>query len=148
MFDTLHAWHWLVLGLVLIGAEALGTGGVFIGTAMAAFISAILKWIVPDLAWEMQLIIFSILAVIFSATYYKLFRKLPKDAEDHPNLNNRSAQMVGKTTTLTEALPATGGKIHFGDTLWSVQPDQAYEAETIVRVVRADGMTLFVEKAE
>ena len=39
---TIQAWHWLVLGLVLLTAEALGAGGFVIGLAIAAFVQSLL----------------------------------------------------------------------------------------------------------
>ena len=56
LLNNLEPWHWLSLGLLLLGAEALGPSGFLLGTAIAAFLLAIINALFSDSSWQTQLI--------------------------------------------------------------------------------------------
>lgn len=63
---------------------------------------------------------------------------------DHPDLNRRADQLVGRVLELAEPIEGGRGKVRGGDTLWLVEgPDAA--RGTRVKVVRASGLLLHVE---
>ena len=46
----LTAYHWLALGLILFGAEALGAAGFLLGAGAAALATGLVVWFAPGLA--------------------------------------------------------------------------------------------------
>ena len=144
----LTPYHWLVLGLLLLIAEALGAAGFLLGAAVAAFAvgEALL---VVDFHWQWQLGGFAILAVVCTALYWRRFRGFNRKRTDHELLNKRAAQLIGRRITLDAPLRNGMGKLRIGDTLWSVRTDASdLEPEAVVEVVGAEGMTLLVEPLE
>ncbi|MBY5994049.1 NfeD family protein [Ferrimonas balearica] len=145
--EALEAWHWLVLGLVLLGLEALGTGGFLLGAAAAGLMLSLLLWIWPEMAWSAQLILFALATVIFTVIYWRGFRRVNQRTEQ-PGLNDRAAQLVGRQVVLEQDLLAGEGKIQIGDTLWRVRCERPLAAGTRVRVVASEGMRLVIEASE
>lgn len=65
---------------------------------------------------------------------------------DQPDLNRRSAQLVGRVVVIEEAIAHGRGKARLGDTLWVVEgPDAPAGVE--MRVTAAQGAVLKVEAA-
>ena len=65
---------------------------------------------------------------------------------DQPDLNRRSAQLVGRVVVIEEAIAHGRGKARLGDTLWIVEgPDAPAGVE--MRVTAAQGAVLRVELA-
>ena len=64
---------------------------------------------------------------------------------DQPDLNRRSAQLVGRVAVVEEAIANGRGKVRIGDTLWMAEgPDVPAGAD--VRVTAARGAALEVER--
>ncbi|WP_257267129.1 NfeD family protein [Endozoicomonas sp. ONNA2] len=120
--NVLEPWHWLILFFVLLGAEALGAGGFLLGSAAAAAVVSLWLWLVPDMSWPVQLVIFGTGSLLLSFSYWKLFRKV-NNKSDSPKLNNRASQLIGRTIMLDHDLPAGQSKLAIGDTLWKVESD-------------------------
>jgi inner membrane protein len=65
---------------------------------------------------------------------------------DQPDLNRRSAQLIGRVVVVEEAIAHGRGKVRVGDTFWPVEgPDAPVGAR--VRVAAARGAVLVVEPA-
>ena len=144
-FQALQAWHWLILGLVLLAAEALGAGGFVLGAAIAALLQAALVALIPDMSWQMQLTIYAFTAVILSVLYWKLFRSY-NEKSDNEQINDRASQMIGRRISLPEDLASGQGKIQFGDTLWRVSAQQPLQQGDLVEVKATQEMVLLIEK--
>ena len=96
-------WHWLAFGGVLLIIEAFAPGFVFIWLGASAALVGGLLFLMPDLAWQTQLLAFSAFAVVSVAGWLLLRRKRPVPT-DQPALNRRSEQYVGRICTLVEAI--------------------------------------------
>jgi len=144
LFDQLHSWHWFVLAVVLIAVEILAPTGFFIGVALAALVLAGILLAIPDLAWDWQLLWFGVLSVGLTVAYMVYFRRI-NDATDNPLLNNRAAQLVGKSFALTADIDRTGAEM-IGDTRWTVRCAGKISKGTRVRVIDSDHMALIVEE--
>lgn len=148
-FEQLTFWHWFAVGAVLMILEIFVPGVVFLWLGVAAAITGIVFWTLPDLTLEMQLIIFAVLSVIAVI----LGRSVVKSRErpsDKPNLNQRGAQHVGAIYMLEEATLNGHGKVRIGDSLWSVElrpVGTELPKGGLVRVEDVDGATLIVESA-
>lgn len=140
----LTAYHWLVLGLLLIVLEVFGFAGFMIGAAFASVIVGVSMFII-DIHWHEQLSMFAFLSVIFTVVYWKFFKSYNENVSDNELLNNRAAQFVGNTYKLETAIENGFGKIKIGDTLWKVRSDIDMDVNNQVEVIGVDGMTLLVK---
>lgn len=141
----LGPWSWWVAGLALLAAEMVVPGFflVWIGlAALAVGILSLLFWDAVFWVWELQAILFAVLAV--AATFIGRRITLRNDATDEPFLNQRGASLVGRTATLREPIREGRGRIRLDDTMWQViGPD--LPAGTQVKVVSSNGRDLTVE---
>lgn len=135
-------WHWFVFSAALGIVEILAPGVFFLWLALAAFATGILALVLP-IGTAMQITLFGVLAVVLVFAAWKFIRKNPI-ASDQPLLNQRSAQYVGKTFSLVEAIQGGSGRIKLGDSTWKVEGPDAPVGST-VRVTGYDGPTLKVE---
>ena len=82
-----------------------------------------------------------------SATQYRILdlRRHPTGT-DHPLLNRRGEQYIGRVFTLDEAIVNGTGKLRIDDTIWKVNGDDL-AAGTAVKVSAAKGVILQVVPA-
>lgn len=141
MFEVITTWHWLTLAVGLLILEALGAGGFLLGISVAALVLSgvvAMEWV--D-SWQYQLLWFSLLAVIFTLLYWKIFRGF-NDRSTEPLLNDRAAQLIGRRLILEETLIGGQGRIKVGDTLWKAEAESELDAGTCVEIFESEGMTL------
>lgn len=145
IITELGPWNWMVLGLLLLGAEVLVPGFFLIWIGIAAVIVGALSlalWDSGFWTWQAQVLVFLGFAIVAVFAGRAIMRR--SDVSDEPLLNQRSAQLIGKTATLQEAIVNGQGRVKLGDTTWSVSgPD--LEAGAQVRVTGAEDMKLTVE---
>lgn len=144
LFDQLHVWHWVVLAAVLFLLEMLIVTGFLLGLALAAVVMAVMVVLLPALAWDWQVLCFGVLAVVLTVACRRYFRR-DNEATDNPLLNDRAAQLVGKTFALGVDLDGAGADM-LGDTRWSLRCRGRLSKGTRVRVVGVDGVVLEVEE--
>ena len=147
----LGPWAWLLLGLVLLCLE-LVVPGVFMmwfGTA-ALIIGGISIMPFTDVSWwpwQAQVVAFLALSVILAVagSWWMRDPDASKPGDDQP-LNDRAAQLRGRTATLVDPIENGIGRIRLGDTMWRVAgPEMG--AGTKVRITGANAETLTVEAA-
>ena len=141
----LGPWSWWVAGLVLLAAEMIVPGFFLVWIGLAALIVGALSLLFWDSAfwvWELQAILFALLAV--ATTFAGRRLTLRNATTDEPFLNQRGASLVGRTATLHEPIREGRGRIRLDDTLWQVMgPD--LPVGTQVKVVSSSGRDLRVE---
>jgi membrane protein implicated in regulation of membrane protease activity len=142
-FEPLY-WHWWVAGLALLVLEAFAPGAVFLWLGISALIVGLLltlfSWALPT-----QLVVFAVLSL---ATFFAYRRFRPKPvATDEPTLNRRGASYVGRSFTLAEPIVNGIGRLRVDDSQWRISGDDV-PAGARVRVTRAEGATLHVERAD
>lgn len=138
----LTQWHWFAIAGILLVAELLIGIGYLLWIGTAAAIVGILVLFVPSLSNALQLVIFSVLAVVNAVAWWAYLRRNPLQS-DRPTLNRRSEQYIGRQFTLDEAIENGRGRVKIGDTYWRIEgPDLA--AGTQIKVVGVDGVLLKV----
>lgn len=146
--SELGIWSWLVLGLALLILEILAPGIFFIWFGLAALVTGGVAFLLSSTSafgWQVQLVVFLVLAVVFALAGRRFFGSKSENL-DEPLLNRRGEQLVGQRTTLTEPIINGRGRIRINDTTWRVKgPD--LPAGTEVRVVAFDAVTLEIEVA-
>ncbi len=136
-------WHWLVLGIVLVVLEVLSPGVYFLWLGIAAIVVGGILYGLPDMTWQMQLVLFAVFSVVSIALARILLQRHPIES-DEPALNRRGEQYIGRVLTLSEPIENGVGRVKVDDTIWRVEgPD--CPAGTRVRVVGVDGVVFQVE---
>jgi membrane protein implicated in regulation of membrane protease activity len=138
-------WHWLLFGLVLLGAEMLTPGGFFLMFfGLAALVVGTLIGLGIELPAWLQWIVFSGLSIASLLVFRgRLLGRIKTG--DSPAVEVDS--LVGETATLLEDLPAGGtAKAELRGTAWTARNDGS---ATLAkgqrsRVTRVEGLTLWL----
>ncbi|HBX54527.1 NfeD family protein [Pseudomonas sp. UBA2684] len=146
MWDTLQHlsfWNWLAVGTLLLILEVFGAGGYLLWIGVAAASVGVLTYLLPELPWTVQFILFGVLSVLTAVFWWRRQRTAAKPS-DQPGLNRRGSELLGRQFALHEAIVSGRGKIKVGDSLWLViGPD--LPAGSRVQVIGQDGVLLKVE---
>jgi inner membrane protein len=143
IFDQLGFWTWWIAAGLLIILEALAPGAVFLWLGISGAVVGLIAWLNPGLSWEIQTSLFAVLSVVSIVLWRRFMKTRPTDT-DHPALNERSRDMIGREITLMEAIQNGEGRAKIGDTIWLVEgPDLGEGAH--VRILAVNGSTLKVE---
>lgn len=145
-FTSWTAWHWLVLGLVLLIAEILISGVFILWWGLAALVVAAVVAIFPQLNLTALFILYGLLALSLSLIWWKFQSK--KDNTDHSSykLNQRDHAMLGTVGYVEEIAENGIGRGHFGDTTWRIQGQQLAVGD-VIEVIAVEGITLKVMKS-
>lgn len=144
LVNSLGAWNWIILGLILLGIEVLAPGTFVLWLGLAALATGLVAFAV-DMTWQAQLILYAVLAVLAVISWWFYFRRTGGSAAE-PVLHRRAELHVGKTFKLEEAIVSGMGRVRIDDTVWRVVgPD--LPAGASVRVVGTDGALLSVVEA-
>lgn len=137
-------WNWWILALVLLVLELLAPGFFFLWMAASAFVTGCLVFVIPVIGTEWHILIFSVLSVA-AITGWRFYGKNRLIATDHPLLNKRGNQYIGRVFSLYKAIENGEGKIKVDDSIWKVHgPD--CDINTKVRVIAINGTVFDVEK--
>jgi membrane protein implicated in regulation of membrane protease activity len=136
-------WQWWILGLVLLVLEVFAPGAFFLWMGIAAGLVGLILFLVPQMGWEYQVLIFAVLSVGSIVVWRQYLKKHPTES-DQPSLNRRGEQYVGRVFTLDEPIKNGTGKIHVDDSSWKINGADC-EAGTRVKVTGANGVILQVE---
>lgn len=147
IINSLGAWNWWILALILLGLEIVAPGTFFLWFGISAFVIGTISLAVgPDSTfwvWQTQMIGFVVLSLVAALAGRKFLSHAYADVDD-PLLNERGRQLVGRTAVLTEPILEGQGRVRLGETVWRVNgPD--VPAGTRVRIVGAESNTLMVE---
>jgi inner membrane protein len=142
--QNLQAWHWVCFGIFILLGELLGAGGFLLGIGASALLVATLKFLMPDMIWYWQFIIFGIFSILLTLIYWKRFKNFNEKTEQ-PLLNSRIKNLMGRQTALIKAIENGQGKVQIEDALWTVSSAHNLPIGTIVKVTGAEGMVLLVE---
>jgi len=140
MLDQLGHWHWWILAAVLIILEVFAPGAFFLWLGIAAVAVGGVAYVFPNMGWEYQILLFSVLSVISIVIWRKYFRSTPGDT-DQPHLNRRGEQYVGRVFTLDEPVSDGMGKIRVDDSTWKIRGEDC-PAGTQVEITGVDGTIL------
>jgi inner membrane protein len=119
-FGLQAGWLWLILAALLAIAEiAIAPGVFFIFIAIAAAITGAVT-LFTGAGPTFQLALFGIFSLI-SVYTGRYFYARQNHVSTSPNLNDRSAQMVGQTVTVIEATSNSAGRVRVGDSEWNAR---------------------------
>lgn len=147
ILEDLAFWHWFALAAVFIGLEIFVPGVAFLWLGVASLVTGAFLFIFPEMGIEIQGLIFALVAVATTIGARFLVRRTSRPS-DRPGLNQRGRSHVGSVYLLVGDTKNGHGKVHIGDTVWSVQLSSDHadvRAGSSVRVVGVNGATLVVE---
>ena len=135
-------WWWLLAAalLALIELVAPGIFSIWIAAAAALTGLAVLAF---DIPFGFQLALFALLSIAAVYLGRHWYERNPVSSAD-PNLNDRTARLVGQTVTVVGAIRHGEGRVRVGDSVWTARGPDAEEGAQ-VRVAGADGGCLRVE---
>lgn len=140
-------WHWAALGL-LLGIAELFTGTAYLlWLGIAAFATAFISWIIPELNLALQASIFAFLAVA-STTLWFLRNKYRTTKIKSVTLNQRAQLLVGRKITLTEDIKDFRGHAMIDGVLWRIKANENYPTGTVVEIKSTDATVLVVHIVE
>lgn len=142
----LQPWQWWLAGVALLILEMLAPGTFFLWLGVSALLVGAVLWIIPDMGWQLQFIIFAIMSVS-SLVLYRLYLKGNPIETDAPTLNRRGEQYIDQIFVLEEPIVNGHGKIRIGDSMWKVK-GKDLERGNKVKVTGIDGIILQVEGSE
>lgn len=141
-FTPLEIWHWVALGLVLLGIElAIGTFDL-LWVAAAAFLTALFAWLAPNTiaVMEGQFAVFAIASIILLILGRTVFGDWRNQETDKPLLNQRMETLKGRRALVTAAFAAGTGRVKIGDTEWLAHATNGHDF--------SEGATVIVEDVE
>ena len=140
--ETLAYWDWFIAALVLVILEIFAPGAVFMWLGIAAGVVGTVVFLVPELNWKWQFTLFAVLSVVSIVASRRYLKRRPL-VTDHPDLNRRGAQYVGREFILDEAIVNGRGRMRVDDGIWTVE-GMDLPAGSKVRVTEVSGATLRV----
>lgn len=138
-----NQWAWFLIAVVLLGLELVVTGVVFVWLAVAAVVVGIVRLVFPEIAWEMQFVLFAVLSFVSVYLGKRLVARHPVETEDE-TLNRRGERHIGRTYVVADAISGGSGRVKVGDGVWAAEGPDA-DAGSRVKVIAVEGTILKVE---
>ncbi len=139
-------WNWWVLALILLVVELLAPGFFFLWMAASSFVTGCLLLLMPAIDMKLQVLIFSVLSVA-AITVWKFYGKKHPIVTDHPLLNKRGDQYIGRVFSLYKPIENGEGKIKVDDSIWKVHGEDC-AINTKVKVIAIRGTVFDVERVD
>jgi membrane protein implicated in regulation of membrane protease activity len=146
LLQQLGPWGWRLGAVALFVGEMLIPGTFLVWFGLGAAMTGVLLLIFPALAWQAQWIVFAVLSVA-SVFVWRRYRSRHPETSDHPILNQRGRNYVGRRFTLASPIVDGVGKLHVDDTSWKISGANL-PAGSHVKVVGVEGTMLKVEAVE
>jgi len=142
------AWHWWALGALLLALEIASTTQYLLWPGIAALLVGVLKFAVPSLDGRLAVFLFAVVAVVATVVWKR--SKLGRaERTSHHNLNDRSAQYVGRHVLALDDFHGDRGAVRVDDSRWNAHTSDGSspnKGDTLI-VTGADGAILHVKAA-
>ncbi|MBL4783616.1 MAG: NfeD family protein [Porticoccaceae bacterium] len=144
-------WHWLVLGMLLIGFEIFIPSFTVLWFGLGALVVAAIVAFSPEIAVSWQLFIWALLSTVFGVAWFKILR---------PKMTDRTKAGIAREAIAGEVgmvikVPRDGarGRVRFttpvlGDDEWTFICEEAVITGDKVQIKEASGNTLVVTKVK
>ena len=132
---------WLIAALVL-GIAELAVPGVFlVFLAIAAAVTGVAVYVLPDLPVAAQLAAFGVWSAVTVLIGKRWYRDYPVEGGD-PMLNDRSARLVGQVVVVETELAGGRGRVLVGDGSWPARGENAAVGMRVRITAVVDGEVL------
>jgi hypothetical protein len=133
---------WLAAALALGAAELVVPGVFLVFLAIAAAITGLASFALPDLPLTLQLVSFGVWSVVTVLIGRRWYVDYPVSAD--AQLNDRTARMIGQIVEVEVALIDGRGRVRVGDGAWPAIGDDLPVGAT-ARIVSVEGGVVRVE---
>jgi membrane protein implicated in regulation of membrane protease activity len=137
-------WYWWVLALILLAVEILAPGFFFLWMAISGIVTGALVLLLPATSIAIQIFLFSVLSIV-TIIIWKFYGKKHPITSDHPLLNKRGDQYIGRVFSLYEPIKNGQGKIKVDDSIWKVHGEDC-DINSRVKVIAIRGTVFEVER--
>lgn len=138
---------WLILGLLMIGAEFLIPGFVIFFFGVGAIVLSVLTWLIPGLRsnYVLQLILWLASSGLTLAFLRKFFGKIFRGREQK---DTGEDEFVFKTAEVIEPISQNKpGRVSFQGTTWkAIAFDETIKSGDMVEILKKENLTLIVRK--
>lgn len=139
-----QGWWWLIGGVLLLIAEVLAPGFFLLFIGVAAMVTGVFV-LLFDFSLAPALALFAIYTALAVYLGRKVYANRPVAASAR-HLNDRSAQLIGRSAVAVTAIDGDGGRVRLGDGEWSARGVAAQPGEK-VQIIGVEGNCLIVEAA-
>ena len=142
LFENLNFMHWLVLGLSLIILELFLWTVFLLWIGASAIIVSIFFYLMPETAWQLQLLIFAALSL---ASTFLAKRYYPVKTVDD-ELHEKAKTYIGKECKVSSIEDDTT-KVKIGSSLWFAKGTELSVGQT-VKIIDVESSTFIVESVD
>jgi hypothetical protein len=148
-FEVLY-WHWLVLGMCLMAGEILLPSFISLWFGLAALVVGLLMLIFPTMDVTLQVLLWVLGSISFTALWFILVRPL---AKDKTQAGFSSEKIINETgMVIRQPIDGEKGELRFstpklGNEEWLFLTEDTVAIGDRVRVVAISGNSLVVVKA-
>jgi membrane protein implicated in regulation of membrane protease activity len=139
-------WYWWAAGVAMIVLAIFAPTPFFLWWAVAAFVMGFVAWFFPILNWQVELLLYAIMAVGVVIARQR-YRQLHPIISADPFLNQPVTRHIGTTLILTKAITNGSGRVNIEGNSWAIKGEDMPEG-TKVKVTGAEGSTLIVERSD
>ena len=139
-----RGWWWLIGGVLLLIAEVLAPGFFLLFIGVAAMVTGLFV-LMFGFGLAPALALFAIYTALAVYLGRKVYANRPV-ASSARHLNDRSAQLIGRSAVAVTAIDEHGGRVRLGDGEWSARGAAVQPGER-VEIVGVEGNCLIVEAA-
>ena len=113
--------------------------------SVAAVLTGLFPMLFPGMDWPLQLVMFSVLTVVFLFLGDRYLRPRLKAGADS-GLNSRATYLVGETVTVVTGFSGGRGRVRHGDTEWSAKTGDGTDLDAGAKalVQSINGTTLII----
>ena len=144
ILNQLGHWNWIVIGIVLLALEIAVPGIFLLWFGLGAIVTGALALMFGQMAffgWQAQVVLFLILSIVFAYKGKAWMDRTSKS--DQPLLNQRDAQLVGRTATLDQPIAEGYGRIRIDGSQWRVKgPDLPAGARVRIAAVQSGDLVV------
>lgn len=144
-WESVHPWHWWVLGATLLMLEIAAPGVFFVWLALSAFGVGLLTFVLPFMDVTSQLLLFAGLSVVAVWVGRRYVSRLALGGSEGEGINTGAHRLVGRTVTVVVPIHNGLGRVRVGDSDWRARGPEL-PAGAAVRIVGVEGTTLVVQE--
>lgn len=143
---SLGPWSWVIAGVILMALETVIPGVYFLWFGVSAVAVGLLGFVFGDaLSHPWQLVLFALISVA-TVIWIRNVANLQQVEREDKDLNQRSAQYLGRVVVVEDAITGGRGRVRVDDTLWLASGADAPKGAR-VRITGAHGIVFTVEPA-
>ncbi|HEY9213131.1 MAG TPA: NfeD family protein [Ancylobacter sp.] len=134
-------WGWFILAGLLLFGELMVPGAYLVWLGCAALATGLASPLL-GIGWQGQVLLFAGLGLA-AAIAGRLLLPPSRRSSDHPFLNRRVEELVGRSFVLADPIAGGQGRVRIDDTVWRVAGEDCPAGASVV-VTGIDGTTLRV----